>query len=546
MVGGSRSRKVSMRRYLVVPIIILLVALTGCAASTTTVSNTPAVEAPRDAQADAGSGPDAAVTAQAAAPVTPLAVTSAPATPTVTPPVTVTATAAVTTTNQVAVDATSSSDVNWARTQVTATLYAAPDTTSAVQDTLDAGSLVVVTQVDGDWVRIIHMVPVQGTNGDSTLFSTTTTPNTHPAPALGDSPYAWVPASALTFATASATTDAAPAATTTPQTGAASSARSTVVRRPVTPVAAAAPAVTHSALSGTLVFQTSNGGTIYVYDLASEHLRALTGGFDPSLSPDGKTVAFTRVGGEQGVYLIDVDGSNERLIYGGSESLRGPHWSPDGRYIVFSRVTGHWYCRQMGPQCVPDRPGLENLPLVTMDKYGLSRVDRDGNDFRDIVALETATAPDWNAAGIVYQGAPGIQVTADQPDAANRPVVSSWDYHYQDPDWQPNGGRIVFQSKEGSHWEIFSVNADGTGLTALTKPGNALADVFPHNVSPAWSPDGQSIVFLSNRTADGSAGDWHLWVMNADGSNQRLLDPDVLGQLVFRYDFALDQVVDWQ
>src|SRR5690606_102177 len=44
-------------------------------------------------------------------------------------------------------------------------------------------------------------------------------------------------------------------------------------------------------LSGTLVFQSSNGGTIYVYQLESGELYPLTGGMDPAISPDGRTVA---------------------------------------------------------------------------------------------------------------------------------------------------------------------------------------------------------------------------------------------------------------
>jgi len=77
-------------------------------------------------------------------------------------------------------------------------------------------------------------------------------------------------------------------------------------------------------LSGTLVLQTSWGGDISLYDLESGELRLLTGGFDPSLSPDGSKVAFTRDGGENGVYVIDIATGEERLIFGGRELLRSP------------------------------------------------------------------------------------------------------------------------------------------------------------------------------------------------------------------------------
>ena len=60
-------------------------------------------------------------------------------------------------------------------------------------------------------------------------------------------------------------------------------------------------------------------------------------------------------------------------------------------------------------------------------------------------------------------------------------------------------------------------------------------------MAPAYSPDGQHIVFVSNRGADNSAGAWRLWVMDADGGNQRQLPIDV----EIDYTFGLDQVVSW-
>jgi Tol biopolymer transport system component len=175
----------------------------------------------------------------------------------------------------------------------------------------------------------------------------------------------------------------------------------------------------------------------------------------------------------------------------------------------------------------------------------LSRVNTDGGDFQDIPTMESATASDWNAAGIVYAAAEGLQITAEQPNSASRSLLDARNNSAQDPDWQPDGGRIVFQRREGTHWEIFSVNPDGSGLTALTRPISVLVKTLPHNVSPAWSPDGRHIVYLSNRDANNSAGAWHLWVMDADGGNQRMLDPDVLGQIEFRYDTSADQMVSW-
>ncbi len=316
------------------------------------------------------------------------------------------------------------------------------------------------------------------------------------------------------------------------------------------PAQSKAPA---TGLSGKLVFQERSGGKIYVYDLASSALRQLTTGADPAISPDGRTVVFWRDTGEQGLYLIGIDGGGERRILARGELLRSPAWSPDGQKIVFSHVTGENRCRYAGYIiCFPDKfpynlPSPYGLPLVTTDSRGLARVDLNGGSYQDLATQPNAISPSWTDQGILYgstadfYGGAGIQITQDATgvnetaslDRQMRAVAG--EFRYQDPAGQVDGDRVVFHSQEKDHWEIFAVNVDGSGLAALTHP-DPLASPLPHNVSPAWSPDGRSIVFLSNRS-----GQWRLWVMNADGGNQRLLPVDV----PIEYNYQAEQVVSW-
>lgn len=314
------------------------------------------------------------------------------------------------------------------------------------------------------------------------------------------------------------------------------------------PAVSSAPAETASTsfpaflkgVDGTLVFKSSSGGMIYAYDLESGELRSLTYGLDPSLSPDGSTVAFVREGGEHGLYLIDIDGSNERLIFSGGENFRAPSWSPDGEWIVFSRKIGTYGCRDVGGGiCLPDNRFLDDFTLVDQTQTMLSRVDTNGQNFRDLPSLNTARAATWGDAGIVYQSAAGLQITGDSPNAQTLPVAAQ--YRYQDPDLQMNGDRVVFHSLEGNHREIFTVGVDGSGLRALTRPSDLLAKEYAQNVAPVWSPDGQWIAFLSNRAEDGSVGDWGIWVMDADGGNLSQLPLDA----PIAYDFQNEQVLSW-
>lgn len=293
-------------------------------------------------------------------------------------------------------------------------------------------------------------------------------------------------------------------------------------------------------LSGTLVFQQSIGGQIYAYSLDNGSLWSLTTGAEPALSPDGSTVAFTR---SDGLYLIDIDGSNERLIFSGRENLGSPKWSPEGDTIIFTRGDEWQTCakRGNGERCTESNVVSEGQYKKIM--YAIASVDTDGENYRDIVSTKPARAPDWTSAGIVYQSYDGLQLTSADSDAVN--TLIDYDYldpFYYDPDWQPGGSQIVFESNEGSHWQIFTINSDGSGRTALTRPKTALVDRLPSSVAPAFSPDGQHIVYVSNMTDSGEAGDWRLWVMNADGSNQRMLPID----LKLEYTFGVEQVVSWR
>src|SRR5712691_4710864 len=67
-------------------------------------------------------------------------------------------------------------------------------------------------------------------------------------------------------------------------------------------------------------------------------------------------------------------------------------------------------------------------------------------------------------------------------------------------------GRIAFVSNRAGNYEIYAMNANGTGITRITH-NSALDDV------PDWSPNGTKIAFASDRD-----GHRQIYVMHADGS----------------------------
>ncbi len=82
-----------------------------------------------------------------------------------------------------------------------------------------------------------------------------------------------------------------------------------------------------------------------------------------------------------------------------------------------------------------------------------------------------------------------------------------------DPTWSRRGDLIAFVSKDTGNDEIYTITPDGSVLQRLTARSNSW------DKHPSFSPDGNQIVFFSNR----DTGRRQLWLMDANGSNQRNL-----------------------
>jgi Tol biopolymer transport system component len=96
--------------------------------------------------------------------------------------------------------------------------------------------------------------------------------------------------------------------------------------------------------------------------------------------------------------------------------------------------------------------------------------------------------------------------------------------------WSPDGTSVVFVrgTLDGNRQQIYTINADGTGLTKLTSCTASDPDCSS-NTTPAWTPDGKTIVFSHCCVAGNGGTLVGLYTMQSDGSNmqQITLNPDI-------------------
>jgi TolB protein len=302
----------------------------------------------------------------------------------------------------------------------------------------------------------------------------------------------------------------------------------------VTPEPARPKQMAPTAPKGTLVFQTSVGGDIYSINADGSGLQRITYGMDPTWSPDGKRLALIRWTEPRGVWVVDVETGNEWRAFDWS-SPRWTSWSPEGDEILFSRVMGG----RQEPVEFCFRGFCFTFPANPHWKMGVVRSD--GSSFFEPKPPQSLTsrAPDWSPAGdrVVFadiqglrvqnlDGSDSFQITADSRDTS--------------PIWSPDGNQIAFVRRMHDHWDLYVVDASGDNLLRLTdtpkKPNSEVAN----SASPVWSPDGNSIAFLTDRT-----GEWEIWIMGADGSGQRPMFDTALEDLTLEYASLGERAISW-
>jgi len=258
------------------------------------------------------------------------------------------------------------------------------------------------------------------------------------------------------------------------------------------------------------------------------------------------------VTGEEQVYTVDPDATDEQLTYNNSEVAQ---WSPDGTRVVlvtqlepsqlllfnvddsssvyfglpFDRYPGlALFCGVWSPngsrlacegfgQTDPSLNGV--YTLRSSDGGDLQRVtsDPNGDD------APSDYSPNGKRLVITRANETTYELDTVKLDGSGmkRITPEGMEFNFGNGSWSPQGNKIVFSAHVPNgdfHSSVWVVHSDGTGLRQLPIAGpcgGSFADPSTYGCfNPVWSPDGQKIAFGRNQ----DDGQRDLYTVNADGS----------------------------
>ena len=277
-----------------------------------------------------------------------------------------------------------------------------------------------------------------------------------------------------------------------------------------------------SPLWGKIVFHSDREGNNEIYKMKSDGSNQTRLTFNavsdvyPVWSPDGRQIAFhsDRDGNDE-IYVMNADGSSQRNLthHPGYDAF--PDWHPDGERIAF----------------VSDRQGGKNRDIFVMDT--------DGNNVQQITDLYAfASRPKWSPDGkrIAFdadfdkagQGKPR-QVYIINVDGSHRWQVSNVSGQNTTilHGWSPDGQQITYTLAVDGHLAnafLVHVELDPNGRGELGWKHAVLEWTLMTLGIPvigsAFSPDGKSILYVAK-----TEGHWNIYRLpHPEGNKQQLTD----------------------
>jgi dipeptidyl aminopeptidase/acylaminoacyl peptidase len=201
---------------------------------------------------------------------------------------------------------------------------------------------------------------------------------------------------------------------------------------------------------------------------------------DPQISPDGQWVAYTVATVDTAadkritdLWMVSWDGSQDiRLTWNTDTSATSPRWSPDGRFLAFeSERPG----KAKGSQVwILDRRGGEAHQLTDVKGHlGSHTWSPDGKKLLLTIRADEEEAKD--------------EKKDEKKEEKPKPIVIDRYHFKQDIEGYLSGN---------SHSLLYLYDVDTHKLDKLTN------DSQHDESNPAWSPDGNSIAYVSNHDPD--------------------------------------------
>jgi dipeptidyl aminopeptidase/acylaminoacyl peptidase len=285
--------------------------------------------------------------------------------------------------------------------------------------------------------------------------------------------------------------------------------------------------------------------------LQSSDLYRLHSVGEVQFSPDGASLAYTiETNAATGrpfsqLWIMKVaDGTTVRL---GGENDRGgnPQWSPDGKWIAYAGHSGDksglWVAHPDGSNArfLHELAGT-NSPVPTTGKTiawspdsrriafvsatpGPETGDLHGDP---VVLTRYLYKPDFSEGNSRFNDDRRLHIFVVDLAGGNVRQLTDGVHYEHSIDWSPNGEELLFVSNREPNedqffnYDIFALKISDGSVRRLTATENA-------EYRPLWSPDGKSIVYQATKRGltdlETTMEDTHVWIMDADGRNRREL-----------------------
>ena len=271
---------------------------------------------------------------------------------------------------------------------------------------------------------------------------------------------------------------------------------------------------------------------------------------DPRISPDGSRVVYERRSNDimtdstnSNLWVIDTDGDEHRPLISGIKNASSPRWSPDNTRIAYVESTGTGtgiFVRWMDSGLTglvsnliesptnlswsPDGQWLAFVMTVPKksDPIAKLREKPQGAEWSEPVKVIDTARYRWDGQGFLEPAHKHIFVVPSEGGTPRKVTAGDFD-HGGALSWMPDGQHIVFSSNRHDGWELESGESD---IFSVAVGDGTLTQITEHQggeSNPVVSPNGRNIAYVSNPNQMVAYNPRTLHVMGIDGSNNRPL-----------------------